>query len=180
MDTYPYIKALHLFSMTAWFGGQFYLVRLFIYHTEAFDRPENESRLFHEQFSLMERRLSFVIITPAMAATVIFGVWLMVLIEAWTQPWFLIKSVFLFLLFGYHGFTSRIRRKLLEGKPWLSSVQLRVWNEVATVLLICILFAAILKNPTMIGRALTWVAGITVLVGIGMRWVYRRKGMLGK
>ena len=166
--------------MTAWFGGQFYLVRLFVYHTEAFARPENERNLLHAQFSLMEWRLSFVILTPAMIATLVFGLWLMALIEAWTMPWFQIKVEFLLIFFGYHGFTSRIRRWLAEGKVRLTSVQLRALNEMATLLLLCIVFVAVLKDPAKIAKALAWVAGIALLVGLLMRRVYAKKGMLAQ
>jgi len=39
--TYLLLKSLHLVSMVAWFGGLLYLVRLFVYHAEAFDKPNN-------------------------------------------------------------------------------------------------------------------------------------------
>jgi protoporphyrinogen IX oxidase len=180
MNAYLYIKALHLISLVAWFAGMFYLVRLFIYHAEAFEKTEPERRILHETFKLLERRLSLAIITPAMTATTVFGVWLMVLVHAWTQPWFHLKLFFLVLLFTYHGFTARLRRQLAQGHSLLTSVQLRVLNEIATLLLFAIVFTAVLKNLPLILKALAWVAGLSVLIGFAMRRGYANKNMLGK
>ena len=35
-----YIKALHIIFVVTWFAGLFYMPRLFIYNTEANDKPE--------------------------------------------------------------------------------------------------------------------------------------------
>lgn len=180
MNAYLYIKALHIISMVAWFAGTFSLVRFFVYHTEAFEKPEPERRTLHETFKLMERRLSFAIITPAMVLTVVFGIWLMILVHAWSQPWFHLKLAFLLFLFIYHGITSRLRRRLAEGKAVLTSVQYRALNEIATLLLLVIVFTAILKNLPMIGKAMAWIALVSVVVGFAMYWGYSKKGMLGK
>lgn len=180
MSAYLYIKALHLISMVTWFAGTFYLVRLFVYHAEAFEKADPDRRILHESFSLLERRLSLAIITPAMTMTVIFGVWLMILVHAWTQPWFHLKLVFLFLLFGYHGFTSRLRKELAKGHSLLTSVQYRVLNEIATLLLFAIVFTAVLKNLSLIGKALFWVGVVSLPIGLAMHRGYRKKGMLGK
>jgi protoporphyrinogen IX oxidase len=180
MGAYLYVKALHLIAMVTWFAGTFYLVRLFVYHTEAFEKPEPDRRILHEMFKVLERRLSFAIITPAMILTVVFGVWLMVLVHAWTQPWFHLKLVFLLGLFTYHGITSRLRRRLAQGKAVLTSVQYRALNEVATLLLLVIVFTAVIKNLPMIAKTLAWTGAISVVVGFAMFWGYRKKGMLGK
>jgi protoporphyrinogen IX oxidase len=180
MGAYLYVKALHLISLVAWFAGMFYLVRLFVYHADAFEKPDPERRILHQTFTLLERRLSLAIITPAMTATVIFGVWLMVLLHTYTQPWFHLKSAFLVLLFAYHGYTSRIRRRLAAGISPLTSVQYRVLNEVATLLLFAIIFTAVIKSLPLIGKALGWTALVSVVIGFGMYYGYRKKGMLGK
>ena len=180
MNAYLYLKALHLISMVAWFAGMFYLVRLFIYHTEAFEKPDPERRILHATFTVMERRLSRAIMTPAMLLTVGFGIWLMILMQAWTQPWFHMKMFFLLFLFGYHGMISRLRRFLAEGKALLSSVQLRVLNEMATLLLFCIVFAAVIKVPSMIAKALGGLMLVSFVIGVMMYLGYRKKGMLGK
>jgi len=180
MNAYLYIKALHLISIVAWFAGMFYLVRLFVYHAEAFEKPDPDRRVLHQTFSLMEKRLSRAIIAPAMTLTVAFGIWLMVLTHAWTQSWFHLKLFFLLLLFGYHGFTSRLRRRLADGTSPLTSVQYRALNEIATLLLIILVFIAELKSLPLIAKALAWVAAISAVVGVLMYRGYSKRGMLGK
>ena len=110
MDAYAWAKALHLVSVISLFAGLFYSVRLFIYHVEALEKPEHERAVLIPQYTLMERRLWLAIVNPALIGTTVFGLWLMWQIHAWTQPWFHVKLALLFLLFGYHGICSRIRR----------------------------------------------------------------------
>ena len=52
MDLYTY-KALHLIFMVSWFAGLFYIVRLFIYHTESFTRDPHEGQILRDQFRIM-------------------------------------------------------------------------------------------------------------------------------
>jgi putative membrane protein len=175
MDAYLYIKALHLVAVVSWFAGLLYIVRLFIYHVEAAARPEAERRVLETQFALMERRLWFGITWPAFVATAAFGLWMMVRIRAWEQPWFQLKAVFLALLIGYHLYCGRIRKDLAAGACRLTSKQLRIWNEVATLLLFAIVFTAVLKSPWAAGKGMLGVAGVAVgLVG-GMMVVRKKK-----
>lgn len=95
MHAYLYLKALHLASLVAWFGGMFYLVRLYVYHVEAFQKPAPERQILHQAYKVMERRLSLFIVTPAMVFTLVFGMWLMFLVKGWLQPWFHLKTAFL-------------------------------------------------------------------------------------
>ena len=73
------IKALHIIFVVSWFAGLFYIVRLFIYHTEAQEKEENEKRILSNQFEIMESRLWWIITTPAMILTFVFGTWMVVL-----------------------------------------------------------------------------------------------------
>ncbi len=163
MDAYAWAKALHLVSVVSLFAGLFYLVRLFIYHVEALDRPEQERSVLVPQYILMEKRLMFAIVNPALIGTTVFGLWLMSILQAWTQPWFQMKLFFLLLLFTYHGFCSRIRRQLAKGTSKWSSRSLRIWNEVATVLLFAIVFTAVFKQPLGAGYGLIAVAVLGIL-----------------
>ena len=43
--SYFYIKALHITFVVTWFAGLFYIVRLFIYHTEALEKPSPEKEI---------------------------------------------------------------------------------------------------------------------------------------
>lgn len=167
MGAYLYIKALHLVAVVSWFAGLLYIVRLFIYHAEAASRPEAERRVLEPQFALMERRLWYGITWPAMVATAGFGLWMMIQIRAWEQPWFQLKAVFLALLIGYHLYCGKIRKDLLLGRCRLTSTQLRIWNEFATLLLFAIVFTAVLKSPWAAGKGmLGLVAFSAALMGI--------------
>jgi len=165
MDVYAWAKALHLVSIVSLFAGLFYIVRLFIYHVEALEKPENERAVLAPQYALMEKRLWHAIVNPALIGTTVFGIWLMIQIHALTMPWFHVKLVLLFFLFGYHGLCSRIRKQLAKGYCKWSSKSLRLWNEGATVLLFTIVFTAVFKRPIGAGYGLVAVVVLGVVGG---------------
>src|SRR4028119_1308566 len=97
---YLYLKALHIIFIVTWFAGMFYIVRLFIYNTEAQERPEPERSILQKQFGVMIRRLWFGITWPSAVLTLILGPWVMWL-GGWHRTltdesgrWLLIKLVF--------------------------------------------------------------------------------------
>ncbi|HKP96250.1 MAG TPA: CopD family protein [Fibrobacteria bacterium] len=179
MGPYLYIKALHLVSVVSWFAGLLYIVRLFIYHVEAGARPEPERSLLQAQFALMERRLWYAITCPAAVATAGFGLWMMVRIRAWEAGWFQAKLVLLAFLTGYHLYCGKIRKDLAAGRRTLTSVRLRIWNEVATLLLFAIVFTAVLKSPWAAGKGML---GVVVFAGamVGLMMLVRRRKRSGK
>lgn len=179
MGAYPYLKSLHLVFVVSWFAGLLYIVRLFIYHVEAAQKPEAERRVLETQFVVMERRLWYAIAWPAMILAAAFGSALMILIRAYEQPWFQLKLGFLLLLIGYHLYCGKIRKDLLRGACRLTSRQLRVWNEVATLLLFAIVFAAVTKSPAMAGKAMAWVLAVSAL-GTGIMVAVRKRKGAGK
>lgn len=165
---YLYIKALHVIGVVCWFAGLFYIVRLFIYHTEAKDKesPENYA-ILNRYFCTMERRLWYGITVPSMLLTTVFGVMLVVEIDAFANEWFWLKCVFLVGLFMYHFSCGLMRKKIAEQKFNKTSKQLRIKNEIATVYLIALVFLAIVKDVLaplwgLIGFAL--LAGLIVAV----------------
>ena len=78
------IKSLHIVFVVSWFAGLFYLVRLFVYHTEAQEKEQPERNLLSTQFSIMEKRLMNAITTPAMVITWLTGLTMVVI-----NPYFL-------------------------------------------------------------------------------------------
>ena len=54
---YLYLKALHIIFVITWFAGLFYIVRLFIYHTEALDKEEPDRSILSDQLALMSKKL---------------------------------------------------------------------------------------------------------------------------
>lgn len=148
------VKALHIIFMVSWFAGLFYIVRLYIYHTEAQERPENERDILSKQFELMEKKLWWIITTPAMVLTLLFGIWMLVLAPFYLKMgWMHFKLTFVLLLLGYHFVCQFILVDLKNKNFKWTSNQLRIWNEVATLVLVAVVFLVVLKDN------LNWIKG---------------------
>lgn len=162
---YNYIKALHIVFIVTWFAGMFYIVRLFIYNTEANTKPEPERSILQKQFSIMIKRLWLGITWPSAILTLIFGPWVMLngnwdktLMDA-SGRWLLIKLVFVVLLYVYHFTLHSIYMQEANGVFNYSSQQLRIWNEVATIFLVPIVMLATVKS------SISWLWGLGGLIG---------------
>ena len=138
---YDIITALHILSVISWMVGLLYLPRLFVYHADS-----EIGTVRAETFKVMERRLLKAIMTPAMIASFIFGIWLIALNHALVyETWFQIKFVAVLAMAACHGKFSKMRRLLENDVQPLSSKIYRMWNEVPTILMIIIVFLAVLK-----------------------------------
>jgi len=150
---YNYIKALHIIFIVTWFSGMFYIVRLFIYNTEANEKPEPEKSILQKQFSIMIRRLWFGITWPSAVLTLIFGPTMWYLWSHWhLDNWLAIKLCFVVGLYAYHLTLHAIYKQQAAGIFRFSSGRLRIWNEVATIFLIAIIMLAVVKQ----GMSLVW------------------------
>ncbi len=161
---YYYIKAIHIIFVVTWFAGLFYFPRLFIYNTEANEKPEAVKEALQQQFSVMMKRLWFGITWPSAILTLIFGItvmiegnWHKIIFEEGGQ-WLLLKSGFVTLLYVYHLTLHKIFKEQINGKFRYSSQQLRIWNEVATIFLVAIVMLATVKQS----MSIVW--GITGLI----------------
>ena len=138
---YDIIKALHILSIISWMVGLLYLPRLFVYHANA-----EIGTIRAETFKIMERRLLKAIMTPAMIASFIFGIWMVALNhELVFETWFQIKVLAVLFTAGCHGKFSKMQRLLENDVKPLSSKTYRIWNEIPTVLMIIIIFVTVLK-----------------------------------
>ncbi len=138
---YEIIKSFHILSVISWMVGLLYLPRLFVYHSQA-----QVGSVQAETFKVMERRLLKAIMTPAMIASFIFGLWLIALNYGLIyETWFQIKFVAVFLMGGVHGKFSKMRRLLESDEKPLTSKAYRVWNEIPTVLMVIIVIMAVAK-----------------------------------
>ena len=147
MESYEYIKALHVIFMVTWFAALFYMPRLLIYHVEASLKQEPDKSILSEQFKIMQRRLWNAIAWPSMAMTWGFGLWMLLLnLQLLSQPWFILKLVCVFLLSLYHLQTNNIFQQHQKNELKWSSFKLRLWNEVATVFLFAIIFLVVPKQ----------------------------------
>lgn len=160
--TYLYIKSLHIIFVVSWMAGLFYIVRLFVYHTEANEKPDQERAILQRQFIVMERKLWYIITTPAMVLTLLTGAYLMIDARWYQQDWMLVKLGFVLGLLAYHFACQRIIKQLKRDLFYWSSTQLRIWNELATILLVAIVFTVILKST------MDWVYGLIGLILFSM------------
>jgi putative membrane protein len=166
---YNYLKALHIIFVVTWFAGMFYMPRLFIYNVEAQETEDEKIRAaLTQRFTVMMRRLWYGITFPSAILTLIFGLsiifaypyyWYQILFAAGGR-WLLIKLFFIILLYAYFISLHLIFKQQEKGIFKYSSDQLRVWNEVATVLLIAIVFLAVVKS------ALSFVYGVIGIIAL--------------
>jgi len=156
---YLYLKAIHIIFVVSWMAGLFYVVRLFIYHTEAKERPEAEQKILFPQFEMMERKLYQIITTPAMVLTLLAGIAMVYLNpDLLKESWLQVKLGFVVGLMIYHFICQHLMQQMRQAIFKLTSMQLRIWNEVATILLFAIVFLAVLKN------AVSWIYGVIGLL----------------
>lgn len=139
-EGYLWVKALHIISVISWMAGLLYLPRIFVYHAQV---PVGSER--SEIFKVMERKLFRFIMTPAMAASWIFGILLVLDTEAYREGWFHGKFLFLFLLMGFHGASSKWMKAFQADNNIKSQKFFRFANEVPTLLMILIVIFVVVK-----------------------------------
>lgn len=137
---YEWVLVLHIVSVISWMAGLLYLPRLFVYHVDA---PVGSD--MSETFKVMERRLLRAIMTPAMIASWIFGLWLAVLIGAFSEGWFHAKLILLVFLTISHMAMARWRKDFELDANRKSAKFFRVANEVPTLLMIGIVIFVVVK-----------------------------------
>jgi putative membrane protein len=141
MDLYAWVKALHVISIIAWMAALLYLPRLFVYHTQA---PAGSIQ--SETFKIMERRLLKAIATPAMVASLVFGVWMIWLVPGLlSDGWLHAKLLLVVGLFAVHGMMSRWRKDFEADRNERPQRFYRIANEVPTVLMIGIVVLVVVK-----------------------------------
>ena len=142
MNSYLLFKSLHLIAVFSWMAGLLYLPRIFVYHVENKEKKEAT-----DIFEVMEKRLFFYIMLPAMIFTWIFGLILIYLngVEIFSQLWIQIKIVLVVLLSVYNDYLGKCLRSLKNNTNTRSSKFFRIINEIPTVLLIFIVFVVIFK-----------------------------------
>ena len=168
-----YIKALHIIFVITWFSGMFYIVRLFIYNTEANQKTGVEKQILQDQFTIMIRRLWFGITWPSAVLTLVFGplMWyeytgesMQGMLALLQQGWFLIKVCFVIGLYIYQLTLHSIYKQESKGVFKYTSGQLRVWNEVATIFLVAIVMVVVVKQGMGLVYGLLGLVGLVVLL----------------
>ncbi len=158
-----YWKALHIIFVVTWFAGLFYIVRLFIYDVEA-NSKENEVRdILQKQFRIMQRRLWYGITWPSAVITIVTGTYLAYITNYYTSFWLMLKLAFVLLLFLYQLICQKIFNQLQNSEVKWTSFQLRLWNELATLFLVSIVFIVVLKDTL---GLLYGMAGLLIVTGV--------------
>ena len=142
MNSYLLFKSLHLIAVISWMAGLLYLPRIFVYHVENKDKRE-----VTDIFEVMEKKLFFYIMRPAMILTWIFGLILIYLngLEIFSQLWMQIKIVLVILLSAYNDYLGKCLISLKNNSNTRTSKFFRIINEIPTVMLIFIVFLVIFK-----------------------------------
>lgn len=173
-NAYAVVKALHIIFMVSWFAGLFYIVRLFIYHTEAQQKEVLEKKVLSEQFIVMEKKLWWIITTPAMLLTLIFGLIMLYFNNGLlSMPWMQIKLGFVGMLLLYHFVCQKIMFDLQAKRFNWTSNGLRIWNEVATLGLVAIVFLVEMQSGMNWIKATIGFFLVAILLMIGIK-IYKR------
>jgi len=158
-----YVKALHIIFVVTWFAGLFYIVRLFIYHSEAENKEPVAKKILQTQYQIMEKRLWYIITWPSAILASLFAFWMLYTTPSYLKlPWMHVKLSFVALLYFYHGYCHVIFKKLQKNIIKHSSLQLRIWNEVASIILFAVVFLVVLKN------AVNWIWGVVGIFSISI------------
>ena len=142
MNTYLLFKSLHLISVISWMAGLLYLPRIFVYHSQ-----NSSKTIITEVFKVMEKKLFFYIMTPAMILSWLFGLLLIheIGFEQLGQKWMILKLIFVILLTVYHLYLGRVLGQFKLDLNKHSHKYYRLINEIPTLLLIFIIFVVIFK-----------------------------------
>jgi protoporphyrinogen IX oxidase len=155
------IKSLHVIFVVTWFAGLFYIFRLYVYHAEAASKEEPSRSILLQQFSIMEKKLWYIITWPSAVLATFFGLWLIVVNTTFlAQPWMHIKLFFVALLWVYMVYGQKVYTRIQLDPLRYSSLRLRLLNEVPTIILIAVVFLVIMKS------SFHWIYGALGILGI--------------
>ncbi len=142
-EWYLWTKSLHIIAVVAWMAGLFYLPRLFVYHAER----GASVPILSDTLDVMERRLLKAIMNPAMIATWIFGLALVVTpgIVDWSAVWPWVKAGSVLAMTWFHMWLGARRKDFVAGKNTVTGRHYRMMNEVPTVLLVVIVLSVVVK-----------------------------------
>ena len=170
-----YVLALHIIFVVTWFAGLFYIVRLFVYHAEADKKAEPERSILQKQYKIMEKRLWYGIAWPSLLGTYVFGGWMLYESYGLNIPaWLLLKLAFVFGLTLYHVQCHVMFSKFQKDIAKYSSFKLRMWNEIATIFLVAIVFIVVKKDTLSYVWALLGLILFSLTIYLAIR-IYRNR-----
>jgi putative membrane protein len=138
-DNYLLIKFFHLLSVFCWMAGLFYLPRIFVYHAETLDEGSKKT------LDVMGEKLYRFIMTPAMHASLLFGILLFLLPHNRVAGWMHLKFTCVLVLIVFQFYLNRCRLSLAARISFKSGRFFRLINEIPTIALIIILICVVFK-----------------------------------
>lgn len=172
MDYFLLLKSLHIIFVVTWFAGLFYIVRLFIYHREAQEKSEPDKSILSHQYLIMQKRLWLGITWPSAILTLIFGPSLLSYYDFPYPTWLNYKLLFLLGLFSYHLYCHFLYKQHRSHSFPHSASFLRIFNEIATLFLVSIVFLVKMQSALNMFYALLGLFLLMIILGISIR-IYR-------
>ena len=140
MDIYAWVKAFHIIAVIAWMAGMLYLPRLFVYHCAA-----EKGSVQSETFKVMERRLLEMIMTPAMIAVWLTGLWMAYETGFFHAPWLHAKLTLVLVMSALHGYFAGLVKTFAADRNVRSARFYRILNEVPPALMVLIVALVVVK-----------------------------------
>jgi len=135
-----WIKSLHIFFVTGWFAGLFYLPRIFV-NLAMVPAPGAE----RDRLLLMSGKL-YRFSKILMVAALVFGLWLWLGYGIGTgQGWIHAKVSLVVLLVIFQFLCGRQLAGLRTGANARTHIWFRWFNEIPTLLLIAIVLLVVVK-----------------------------------
>jgi protoporphyrinogen IX oxidase len=154
MEYYTWILTFHIMAMMSWMAMLFYLPRLFVYHVENIEKKE-----YVEVVKIQEYKIYKYIGAPAMWATIVSGITMIVLnpilLDFQLNSWMYAKLITIILLVIYSFSLEKYRIQLENDICKKSGKFFRMYNEMPTMLAILVVGFVITKTFSILFTAIT-------------------------
>lgn len=134
-----WVKALHVFFVTSWFAGLFYLPRILV--NLAMVEPGSTAE--HARLLTMGRKL-YRFMGPLQVLAIALGLWLW-LGWGFGGVWLHAKLALVVVLIGYHHACGRLLARFERGANKRSHVWYRWFNEAPVLLLLAVIVLVVVK-----------------------------------
>ena len=134
-----WIKTLHIVLITSWFGGLFYLPRIFVNLAD-----ETDAAVLARLLRMADKLYRFMTILAVLALGLGLWLWLGYGIGS-GGGWMQAKLVVVVLLIGYHHACGSLLKKFHRQQNRRSHVWFRWFNEVPVLLLLVGVALVVLK-----------------------------------
>ncbi len=124
----------------------------------------------------MQKRLWYGITWPSAILTMLFGFWMYFLnLDAYFDKlWMLLKLVFVGVLFLYHLRCQQIYSNMQKNCHTGTSIKLRLFNEIATLLLFAIVFLAVVKSTGGFVWGMLWLIVLAAII-LAAVFIYKKQ-----